>query len=729
MRGFLDRWGLPVFFFLIWFQQAPVLKAGGSFKLYELAALLLLLWWLVFDARKKIHGPSSFAFFLMFVAVGGMGLLLHLSDLGGVLPYYARFPEAVGILRFDALRGPLIVYGYYLFIWCVFNQIAGSREIGFEPKRAVRFFQAGGVVVCLYVFYGVVLVARFHWPDLVPGFLDGRNRRPTELGSQPAGFSSEPGTLVFLISWAVLLTWFLKDAVGRTLRWVLLPLFISVLLLTRSTALLGLAFGLVAYFLLFASWRVRIQTLGVAAFLGFILFHLDRWNLQWYYVVYQHFFEKVVHFLSASSQTIDSGGMRHYTSSLGLEVFKEFPWFGSGPGASFLHLHAHEMKMGILQWGERLIYSSPVQNCHYMVLAEGGVLGYGAFLGGFAAYFWEIHPLRLRHRGWHAVAFIGGLSSFFMLFSVFPTHSLFLWLGLALCLAVARHGGQAALPRGRGRDLLDLLAGLRGNVRVWLGAWAVLFALIQGMTHLVFPRFFADRIDTFSIPIAMVSPNGLRDRIAADYAARVVRLDPGLRWDWAWTTGNEFRGVLSWRGKARPVAEAHAFAARAQGLLRDVTVVALLEEALPAAPPDWAGPFLERPILGGAPKAGDSEAAGPPFPPGAGLWVDLAGALEHLPPAKWPLLSNRLPVSQRKELLGVLARGSGYLSEPLYQAGPARYWTVSSAPMARRPALPVAFVTCFIALGFALVWGKLRATGAKRLLKISGPPNEGANPP
>ena len=111
----------------IFFQQVFVINIGGSFKIYELLSILLLLTFLFVD-HQRIYGKLSLILFLFFVILPTFGVIKYF-----LLPlpydYYQRFPNATNLLRTNIILAPLLLLIYYWFTWIVINYIISSKQI------------------------------------------------------------------------------------------------------------------------------------------------------------------------------------------------------------------------------------------------------------------------------------------------------------------------------------------------------------------------------------------------------------------------------------------------------------------------------------------------------------------------------------------------------------------------------------------------------------------------
>ena len=100
---------------VIFLQQVFVINIGGSFKIYEIIALLLCVIFICYD-KPKIYGKLSVILFCLLIITPIISFIFLMLD-GTKYDYYSRFPDAVNSLRTNVVFAPLILLIYYCFCW------------------------------------------------------------------------------------------------------------------------------------------------------------------------------------------------------------------------------------------------------------------------------------------------------------------------------------------------------------------------------------------------------------------------------------------------------------------------------------------------------------------------------------------------------------------------------------------------------------------------------------
>lgn len=423
---------VKVIFATIFLQQVLVLNVGGSFKIYEFAAMALLFLSLV--QGPKIYGKSSILFFLLFVVVPVVSLFVYFVSID-VEGYFERFPEADENLRFNYNIIPLVVLIYYIINWVVINHIFGSLWVFKNRVRLVRIFVLSGTLISFYSLYGLFFVYLLGFPDVVPDFFDFRNSRP-DFQMRPAGFSAEPSSYVIMLTWVLLFLIFIKDVYSAKLRYLLIAVNGSVFFLTLSSSILAVVVSFVLYLVLSRGLVAKIKYTFVFLFISMIMLPILNEVAGSDFVLYT-FRDKIVELFQYPTTLETSGQFRSYTSVLGLLVFKDYPFFGVGGGNSYYFLHAYESLLQIAHYNFSLTHSVAPMNGYSKVLSELGIFGFLMLIAALSHSLYVFY--KNRHLGqFFAVGFVGTLSTFGFLFAVYPIYSLFLWVCIALCLNSGR---------------------------------------------------------------------------------------------------------------------------------------------------------------------------------------------------------------------------------------------------------------------------------------------------
>lgn len=413
--------------FSVFYQQVFVINAGASLKSYELLSIFLTIVFLFVD-RPVVYGRISLCFFLFMVVVPYISYFLYLFDDDKYL-YYRRFPDAIESLRTNVLIAPSLLLVYYLFNWVVVNYIISSELVFQNKDKIIKLFVISASIVSIYNFYAIIFIRYLGFPDLIPPFLDYRNA-PTQSTGRFCGFSDEPGSYVVLQTWAVYYLLFYQPC--STLKRIksLRVLNVASLLMSMSSMLLPALFFAFVYKVRKVKMKVKMKLLSVCLVVAFGLMQLISYlglDSLVRYIVY----EKVVNYLEAPDNTLDSGAFRSYTTRLGLELFKENPIIGTGGGTSCFYLWKNEFKMGITTFGETISSTTYPQNCYAKVLAELGIFG---FLFLIAFFFVLIKDCRKygEESSLCNISIYGILFVMTAMLSIYPETSLFLWFNMAL---------------------------------------------------------------------------------------------------------------------------------------------------------------------------------------------------------------------------------------------------------------------------------------------------------
>ena len=421
---------LKCLFFFIFYQQVLVLNIGGSFKVYELIALIFVLFFLF--GTKSIFGKHSLLLFLFFIVSPLMSFVFYFIWLDAS-NYYQRFPDALNDLRFNIYFIPILIMLYYIFNWVTLNYIIGSKWVFYNRDKLVKIFIFSGTLVSLYSLYGLFFVYYLGFPDLVPSFLDYRNSNPT-FQIRPTGFSAEPSSYILMQSWIMLFLLFIPNLFKTPRRFILLLINGFVLVLTLSSGIVAFLGAIVMYYLFFQGMKQKLGLLLILSVLILSFYFLVENYVNIEFVKYA-FYGKIGELFSPPETILSSGQFRSYTSWLGFEIFKDYPLFGVGGGNSYFFLYNYEKNISIQTYGFELTHSVAPMNIYTKVLAELGIFGF-VFLIGFMLYSLYIFGKLHRQNEYFKVGLIGIIMTLGFFFSIYPEYSLFIWINIALCLNV-----------------------------------------------------------------------------------------------------------------------------------------------------------------------------------------------------------------------------------------------------------------------------------------------------
>lgn len=426
---------------LIGFQQFPVVRIGGSYKIYELIASFLLLVYIIQIGKIKIANSTSLLAFVFFVVSPLISLILFYFNLENVGLYYETFPEAALSFRYDYQIAPIIILVYFMFNWVAINEIIKSRYVYEKHEIIIKSSVLIGTFIALYSLYGSIFVGLLNFPDFIKMLPDliQHTGDHAGYGIRSTGFSQEPSFYVLYQGWIVLFALHFKDFFSsQYLRIVIIAINIVALLLTMSSTLSAFFMVIFLYLLVKNTMTVKrfIIFISITVIVIFIISAvlnynglLEAFNYAFYY--------KVENFFSSHDHTLDSGAFRNYTSRLGVEIFKDFPIFGVGPGCSNFFMHLYEKNIYIVAFGERLTEGSFPQSSFTKILAEQGLFGFIFFMSFFGKAIYSFY-LSIQQYDEMAPFFLGGCFTFLSLMSISPPHSMFIYVYIALGLNIIK---------------------------------------------------------------------------------------------------------------------------------------------------------------------------------------------------------------------------------------------------------------------------------------------------
>ncbi len=410
---------------LIGFQQFPVIRVGGSFKIYELLALLII-FRLVFGQIELIKEAATInyiALFFFFISP----IISYLCSLIAIpYPYkfFIYYPQ-VESFKFNYYIFPILQLIYMLFNYTTMIAIVNNQKIYENFNFIIKLSIIVGTFIALYSLFAMFIgdpIAQ------LPSFI--QNKKKYDFRS--VGLSQEPSFYVLYQGWIFLFCVYSGKLFSNKIIWIIL-LFINFvsLILTQSTALIGFFSAVfLSIFLLRNSVSIRVGiVLLLLVFAGIIYYFLIKYNYSTLFVSY--FVDKLNNFFVPNNNTIGSGSFRNYTSRIGIEIFKNHYITGVGVGNSIYHMFPYEFKMGIVIFGERLFAGCFPQNLFSLVLSEQGMIGFMFLMGLLAFCFIKFWKYR-NESPYHKMFFIGFLFNVSAMISVAPQYSLFIWVFISL---------------------------------------------------------------------------------------------------------------------------------------------------------------------------------------------------------------------------------------------------------------------------------------------------------
>lgn len=421
------------------FQQFPVIRLGGSFRLYELFAVLLLLSSLACGSLFKQRELWSTFFFVVAPVLSATLFWLGWKD--DIRGYYESFGVR-GEFRYGVFVAVAVPLLYYILSGVAFTEISKSRLIFERRETVVVFFVLVGNAIAIVALLSSLMNGMFGIAtpiQLLPDFI--QNVGKLSYGFRTYGFSQEPSFYVLYQGWVFLITYAYRHQFNIVARTYLLGVALLALMLTLSSALLGLVVASVFASLLLGSLKKRLRRLlylTACLSLAVVAIIASGSGGEFFYA----FYTKIVGFFSIPETTLDSGQFRAYTSLIGLNIFLDYPWTGVGPGASIFFMHAYEHAVPIRVFGESLNPGSFPQSSFASILSDLGIVGFMSFMG---LWFYILNTLFRSARAFDeaGVFFTGSLFTFISLLSVAPAYSMFIWVLPAFGICVARGLAQS----------------------------------------------------------------------------------------------------------------------------------------------------------------------------------------------------------------------------------------------------------------------------------------------
>lgn len=403
----------------IGFQQFPVIRVGGSFKIYELFAIALLMISLFSLRQIRFVTMLKFYAFGFFVLSPAISLLLSYLFLDYPSGFYNKY-LAASSFKFNYWIFPALQLMYMFFNYVVYYSITEAKKLFEVFDKVLIALIWIGTGIALYSLFAMFIVDVI---SKLPEFLQNKQ----EFKFRSTGLSQEPSFYVLFQTWIVLIIFYAKKLFSKT-TWIgLFTVNLISLVFTFSTTLVALILIIgLSFFILKNPIKIKLTLLAGIVVLSLVVYVILLNSSNWNYIE-TFFINKLTNFFSAPRHTMDSGSFRSYTTRIGLAIFKDFPFFGVGVGNSIYYMYIYEHKMGILVFGEKLFAGSFPQNSFSIVLSEQGILGglfFAALLGKMFLEFWKY-----RNRDeFSRMFFIGYLFNIAALMTIAPVYSLFIWV-------------------------------------------------------------------------------------------------------------------------------------------------------------------------------------------------------------------------------------------------------------------------------------------------------------
>lgn len=415
---------------LIGFQQFPVFRIGGSFKIYELLALILLLKY----KNPPIKDFKQFLLLVLFVVSPVISFIHFVLCLDIPKTFYLHYPEVIGSFKFDSILFTVLQIIYMLFCYSALSKIYKDHwlYINFDKLRKTTVII--GTCIAIYSLFAIFIYDPIPY---LPNFIQNKSIYIFRSG----GLSQEPSIYIIYQTWIVLFNYYSKDLFKRKIWEIMLIINISSLILTFSTTLVALM--LIILLSVFFGKSTKKQRFAILASISAFLLigYIILINSEYYGLFETLFIHKIENFLEYSDHTLDSGSFRNYTNRIGWAIFNEHPLLGVGVGNSVFFMHLYEFKMGINTFGEMLHAGSLPQNLFAAVFAEQGIIGGCAllsFLFIMVRNFWE----NRNNHPYGKMFFIGGLFNISAMFTNANIYALFIWIFLIVALGYNKHYQQ-----------------------------------------------------------------------------------------------------------------------------------------------------------------------------------------------------------------------------------------------------------------------------------------------
>lgn len=405
---------------LIGFQAFPIIKIGGTFKVYELFAIVLLIVELLYIKTLKLAGNIALIAFCFFIVSPIISYLYSNLFLGYPHGFYHQYPDA-STFKFNFYVFPALVLIYMFFNFFVFNRVVISRYIYQNFEAILKYSVIIGTLISVYsllaMFFGDVVLK-------LPSFIQNKS----EFNYRSYGFSQEPSFYVLYQGWICLFAWYTKRLFNKKIWYFIILLNAASLVLSLSTNIASFfVVVLCSVFLLRNSFKRRLWaliTVAAAVLAGYlVILYFDLFDL------FNYVFTAKITSFTAPEFSYSSGGIRRYTSELGIRIFKDHWLTGVGVGDSIYYMYVYDY----LKLDDIVVAGTFPQNAFSCVLSEQGIIGGGLFLAlllSIVRKFWVY-----RNESKYNQMFLSGtLFNIACLLSIVPVYAIYMWIFIALGL-------------------------------------------------------------------------------------------------------------------------------------------------------------------------------------------------------------------------------------------------------------------------------------------------------
>lgn len=198
----MKRDGLLFFLFIfIGFQQFPIIRLGGSFRLYEIIAVFLLM--LFIKSKSAKFKRIDILLLMLFGLSPIISLISSWIQNGYPYSFYHEYPYIVGDFRFNFLYSPFP--NFPLFLNFVVIRYFVSVHEYWDYKRYIKAFVIVGTIIASYSLFS------FFTDTNIIRVLPSSFQHVSEYHFRTSGFSQEPGCYVLYQSWVVLFSIYIRD--------------------------------------------------------------------------------------------------------------------------------------------------------------------------------------------------------------------------------------------------------------------------------------------------------------------------------------------------------------------------------------------------------------------------------------------------------------------------------------------------------------------------------------
>ena len=418
----MKRDGLLFFLFIcIGFQQFPIIRLGGSFRLYEIIAVFLLM--LFIKSKSAKFKRIDILLLMLFGFSPIISLISNWIQNGYPYSFYHEYPYIVGDFRFNFFIFPFLQIFLCFLNFVVIRYFVSVHEY-WDYKRYIKAFVIVGTIIAPYSLFS------FFTDTNIIRVLPSSFQHVSEYHFRTSGFSQEPGCYVLYQSWVVLFSIYIRDCFSPKKGYWIIAINILALILTLSSLLIvWCVLIIISPFIFKMSLKSKVR---VAIIVGmvFTIIYLFTYSSEYYPIIENYFVNKINNFFSTPDHTLDSGSFRNYTGRIGHRIFGDNPVWGVGVGNSIYYMHLYANYMGIVTYGEEIGPGVFPQNLLSCTLAEQGAVGF-LLLIIFVVYIVNIAFKCRNYNRLSKLIFLGTLFNIASMASLAPIYSMFLWIPLS----------------------------------------------------------------------------------------------------------------------------------------------------------------------------------------------------------------------------------------------------------------------------------------------------------